>query len=68
MLKRHARRLALRLFGLFVLVAALAAPAFSPLGQKAKAGGFVCYNAIDDSGGCVIICCDDTGCTGTPCP
>ncbi|HWN08577.1 MAG TPA: hypothetical protein VNO50_04780 [Pyrinomonadaceae bacterium] len=79
MLKHLRHRLSRQLFTLFMLVAlaglssghvqrqAAANNGNSQAASSARAG-FDCVRAVDESGNCVIICCDSSGCYGTPCP
>ena len=79
MLNHHARRLARRLFTLFVLVAALAALSSSPVERKAAATtsnqqtasvsstSRSCSYETDEWGQCVMICCDRFKCVRSLC-
>ncbi len=78
MLKHLSHRLSRQFFTLFMLVALAGlssshvqrqAAATNPNPQTASSGrAFDCVRAVDESGNCVIICCDGSGCYGTPCP
>lgn len=61
-----------RLSVLAFLVVCLAAPGATSTAHQATpasstAASWDCVQAIDRDGNCVWICCDEHGCTGTPC-
>lgn len=56
-----------KVFTLVMLCAALMTVSSVPA-SSSKNVAWDCVRAIDRNGNCVIICCDDWGCTGTPCP
>ena len=62
------KRLTRKLFTLVVLCAALASLSFGPVTQKAGAKWPpFCARAVDESGNCAYVCCDDVGCYVIPC-
>ena len=61
MLKHHARRLVRPLTLLLVLVAATVAPASSTKRSP------YCQYSVNESGQCVIVCCNQWGCSETSC-
>jgi hypothetical protein len=58
-------RLARRLSTLFMLVAILVAGADAPAASTNR--GPFCQYDINDSGQCVIVCCNQWGCSETSC-
>jgi hypothetical protein len=69
-------RLTRRLSTLFMLVAVLAAVSVerkavattaSHQAASSAATGTYCILAEDESGNCAILCCDNDGCSVTPC-
>lgn len=59
-------RIARRLSTLFMLVAVLATVASAPASSSATAGPY-CFYSVNDSGQCVIVCCNAWACSETSC-